>query len=119
MSENDIRKIQSNESVTEFRAPQFGKVYGKKSWSISISKNQISGRALTLAGALGILSNFVKHPVVTISRSAFTLIAGVSKYKKYKGVQIGGTAYKKLYRKNPYQTPKLQWLYHVNWAKRY
>lgn len=107
MSENGIRKIQSNESVTEFRAPQFGKVYGKKSWSISISKNQISGRALTLAGALGILSNFVKHTVVTISRSAFTLIAGVSKYKKYKGVQIGGTAYKKVIPKKSLSNTKI------------
>ncbi|MGW7932834.1 hypothetical protein ACWEWU_14530 [Staphylococcus xylosus] len=119
VSERDIREIHQSKLEYEDRAPQYGKVYGKKSWSQSISKNQISGRAASIAGALNILSRVIKHPVVKISRDSFTIIAGVSTYKKYRGVKIGGTAYKKLYRKNHYQTPKLQWLYYVNWAKRY
>lgn len=119
VSENDIREIQSNKSVTEYRAPQYGKVYGKKKRSHNYTKYQISNALKGVGGILVGLSRLVKHPVISASGPILGGLSSLNKNKRYKGIKIGGIAYKKLYRKGYYTTPKLTWLYHATWMKKY
>ena len=119
VSKNDIREIQSNKSVAEYRAPQYGKVYGKKTWSHKYTKHEISNSLRGVGGILIGLSRLVKHPVLSASGPILGGLASLNKNKRYKGIKIGGIAYKKLYRQGYYSTPKLTWLYHATWMKKY
>ncbi|PTG36114.1 hypothetical protein BU600_12450 [Staphylococcus arlettae] len=57
--------------------------------------------------------------VSTVSGGAFSIISGVITSSKHNGVQVGGTATKRLVRENPYQLPKKKWVYKITWPKAY
>lgn len=119
VSERNIREIHQSKLEFEDRAPQYGKIYGKKKWSQSFSKNQIAYVSAGFGNSLLALHKLIKYPVVGASGYVLNAVAGFTKASKYKGLKIGGVAHKKLYRKNFYTTPKLTWVYYANWAKRY
>lgn len=57
--------------------------------------------------------------VSSVAGGAFEIIAGVITGSKHNGVNVGGTATKRLVRENPYQKPVKKWFYKITWAKAY
>lgn len=91
-----------------------------KKWSQKISKNQLAGASATIGGVITVIGGILTAGTVsTVSGGAFEIIAGVITGSKYNGVNVGGTATKRLVRENPYQKPVKKWVYKITWAKAY
>lgn len=91
-----------------------------KKWSKKISKGKITGTLSAGSGVLGLIGLFFSAGTsITASTSVISILNGVSTASNIKGVQIGGTATKRLVRENPYQLPKKKWVYNATWAKTY
>lgn len=91
-----------------------------KKWSKKISKNQLAGASATTGGVISVVGGLLTAGTVSsVAGGAFEIIAGVITGSKHNGVNVGGTATKRLVRENPYQKPVKKWVYKITWAKAY
>lgn len=91
-----------------------------KKWSKKIPKSKITGAATTAGGVVSLIGIFVTGGTVTSATApVVSIFTGAAQSSSAKGVQVGGTATKRLVRENPYQLPVKKWVYKATWAKVY
>lgn len=123
LNDNELEKLGLNpqQVKSDFDIQDNGlQLEATKKWSKKISKNKITGTLSAGSGVLGLIGMFFSAGTsITAATSVISVINGVSTASSIKGVQIGGTATKRLVRENPYQLPKKKWVYKATWAKTY
>ncbi|PTH38767.1 hypothetical protein BU596_12370 [Staphylococcus arlettae] len=123
LSDKELEELGLNPQQTkqEFGISENGvQAEATKKWSKKISKGQLAGASATIGGVITVIGGLLSGGTVsTVSGGAFSIISGVITSSKHNGVQVGGTATKRLVRENPYQLPKKKWVYKITWAKAY
>ncbi|MDG0822757.1 hypothetical protein M4L38_08425 [Staphylococcus equorum] len=123
LSDKELEDLGFNakETKQEFGINENGiQAEATKKWSKKISKNQLAGASATTGGVISVVGGLLTAGTVSsVAGGAFEIIAGVITGSKHNGVNVGGTATKRLVRENPYQKPVKKWVYKITWAKAY
>ncbi|RIM72601.1 hypothetical protein BU594_08875 [Staphylococcus arlettae] len=123
LNDNELEKLGLNpqQVKSDFSIEENGMQFeATKKWSKKISKGKITGSLSAGSGVIGLIGAFFSAGTsITVSTSVISILNGVSTASNIKGVQVGGTATKRLVRENPYQLPKKKWVYKATWAKTY
>ncbi|RIM73814.1 hypothetical protein [Staphylococcus arlettae] len=123
LNDNELEKLGLNpqQVKSDFDIEKNGvQSEATKKWSKKISKGKITGTLTAGSGVVGLIGAFFSAGTsLTVTGSVISIFNGVSSASNIKGVQVGGTATKRLVRENPYQLPKKKWVYKATWAKTY